>query len=289
MQVAITAPTGHVGSELVRALVQGGVRPRVLVRDPARLPSGLAGLVDVAVVDLTDAAGVVAATAGVDSLFWLQPDTGAEDPVEQHRVLARIAARAVTEHRIQRVVLVSSVGAEARGGFGDIDGLAAAEQVLADAAPSLCVLRCGYFFTNLLTAVDDLRAGRLATTFPLDLALAWVHPRDVAEVAALRLVSPGWHGLVHQAVHGPQDLDHRQVAALLSRVLRRPVEAVQLEEEQVAAELRSFGMGEARVQALLGMSRGFAHGFTPEQPRSLLSTTPSTLAAWAQEVLLPVL
>jgi uncharacterized protein YbjT (DUF2867 family) len=37
MSIVVTAATGHVGSRVVRLLVQAGVRPTLLLRDPARL------------------------------------------------------------------------------------------------------------------------------------------------------------------------------------------------------------------------------------------------------------
>lgn len=59
-------------------------------------------------------------------------------------------------------------------------------------------LRCGYFTTNLLTDLERLRAGGLSTIRQLDAPMPWVDPRDIAAVAALRLllfssgVSRGW-------------------------------------------------------------------------------------------------
>lgn len=39
MKIADTTPTGHVGSRLVRLLVQAGTRPTLPLRDPAKLES----------------------------------------------------------------------------------------------------------------------------------------------------------------------------------------------------------------------------------------------------------
>ncbi|MYR58510.1 NAD(P)H-binding protein, partial [Streptomyces sp. SID625] len=55
MTVVVTTPTGHVGSRVVRLLLQAGVRPRVLVRDPARLEPDVRERVDARRGDLTDA------------------------------------------------------------------------------------------------------------------------------------------------------------------------------------------------------------------------------------------
>ena len=45
MRIVVTTPTGNVGSRVLRLLVQAGVRPVALLRDPARLPPELSGLV----------------------------------------------------------------------------------------------------------------------------------------------------------------------------------------------------------------------------------------------------
>ncbi len=84
MTIAVTAATGHVGSRVVRMLIQAGVRPTVLVRDPARLPAEVRGLVEVAQGDLRDAAYVTAATRGADALLWIVPESfTAADPVAE--------------------------------------------------------------------------------------------------------------------------------------------------------------------------------------------------------------
>ena len=71
MTIAVITPTGHVGSHVVRMLCQAGVRPRVLLRDPARLDAELA---EPMVGDLRDADNVAEATEGVDAIFWVHPD-----------------------------------------------------------------------------------------------------------------------------------------------------------------------------------------------------------------------
>jgi hypothetical protein len=45
--------------------------------------------------------------------------------------------------------------------------------------------------------------------------------------------------------------------------------------------LRAAGLGDRQVEAIVGMSTGLRDGFVPEQSRSVVTTTPTTLAAWA--------
>ncbi|MGW7620494.1 NAD(P)H-binding protein, partial [Streptomyces antimycoticus] len=70
MRIAVTTPTGNVGRHVVATLVRAGVRPRVLLRDPARLAPEVRDAVDAVPVDQYDADAVVAATTDIDALFW---------------------------------------------------------------------------------------------------------------------------------------------------------------------------------------------------------------------------
>src|SRR3712207_2855758 len=97
MTIAVTTPTGHVGSRVVQLLVQAGVRPVVLVRDPDRLDPALRELVDVAQGDLHDEAYVIEATRGADALLWVAPESfTAADPLADVARLAGHGAAAVT-------------------------------------------------------------------------------------------------------------------------------------------------------------------------------------------------
>ena len=69
--VAITGATGFVGSHLAEALVRGGVRPRVLARDPGRLLPELRERCEVVVGDVEDAASVARLAAGCGTLLHL--------------------------------------------------------------------------------------------------------------------------------------------------------------------------------------------------------------------------
>jgi uncharacterized protein YbjT (DUF2867 family) len=289
MRIVVTTPTGHIGSRAAALLVQAGVRPTLLARDAGRVDPALRDLGDVVELDLGDGDAVVAATAGADALLWVCPRTDDDDPVAGYARIGAVGARAVRENGIDRVVLVSSVGAEARHGFGEIDGLARTEELLDDAGRHVLHLRCGYFFTNLLMDVESLRAGVLTTNLPVDHRMPWVDPRDIGEVAAARLLSTAWRGRQTQGVHGPQDLGFADVAGILSAVTGREITAQQVTDDDVARELASFGLSPAQVAGVVGMGRGLRGSFRPEDPRSVRTTTPTTLASWAQEHLRPVL
>ncbi|MFI7444475.1 NmrA family NAD(P)-binding protein [Nonomuraea indica] len=289
MTIAVTTPTGHVGSRVVRLLLQAGVRPRVLVRDPMRLDAETRGRVEVRQGDLTDAAFVREATAGAHTVFWVDPTPHVvEEPVETSRRTAAAVAEAAKAGDVARLVLLSSIGAEKRHGVGHIDGLAAIEELFDASGADVLHLRCGYFFTNLQQELDGLAAGVLTTAGDPDRPMPWVDPRDIGDVVAARLLSDAWRGRVVQAVHGPQDLTFRQVAEILTGALGRPIRLAVVTDDDVRAALLGAGLPSSAVEGIVGMTAG-SRGLVPEQPRDLVTTTPTTLAGWAYAHLRPLL
>jgi uncharacterized protein YbjT (DUF2867 family) len=288
VQVAVSTPTGHVGREVLRLLVRAGLRPRALVRDPERLDPELREWVDTVVVDLADSDAVVAATEGVEALYWVDPPTVSDDPIAAYARFGANAARAVTENGVARTVFQSSIGAEKRTGAGEIDGLARTEELLEATGASVTHLRCGYFFTNLLFDLEALQRGVFSVLLPPDQPMPWVAPRDIAETAAVRLLSTAWSGRHVQAVHGPADLSWREVADIVSAATGRTVRAERISDDALRAALTDSGMPDGMVDGLLGMSTGLRDGFTPEQPRDPTTTTATTLAAWAYDTLRPL-
>lgn len=285
--IAVTTPTGNVGRHVTAMLVRAGVRPRVLVRDPSKLGE-LGAHVDAVEVDLGDADAVARATEGVDALFWVTPASFlSPDPLGDYARYADVAAHAIQANGIARTVFQSSVGAELREGAGEIDGLAATELTLEQVAPAITHLRNGFFFVNLLHQLEDIERGTLPISLPTDFKMPWVDPRDIAEVATARLLNPDWTGRHVQAVHGPEDLSWDDVARILTEATGHPVRAERVPDEAMHEGLTQAGMNERQIDALMGMSTGLREGFTPEQPRDVTTTTPTTLRAFVADHIRP--
>ncbi|MFF4617619.1 NmrA family NAD(P)-binding protein [Nonomuraea jabiensis] len=285
MRIAVTAPHGNVGRHLTRALVRAGVRPRLLMRRPDRLPADLRDFVEVARADSWDTELVVAATREVEAIYWVDPTSAGADPLADYARATEAVTAAVTRNGIGRVVFQSSVGAEKRHGAGEIDGLAGTEVALNETGVDVTHLRCGYFFTNLLLQIDALRAGTLQVVLPLDAPMSWVAPRDIAEVAAAVLLNPAWSGRHVRAVHGPADLTWNDVASILSTELGRPITVEQISDQAMYDQYVQAGMPPGLAEAVLGMSTGLRDGFVPEQDRTAATTTPTTLSSWVHDEL----
>lgn len=117
--------------------------------------------------------------------------------------------------------------------------------------------------------------------------MPWVDPRDIGDVVAARLLGDAWRGRVVQAVHGPEDLTFEQAARILTEVVGRRVRLEPVDDDAVRESLRAAGLSPAAVEGIVGMAGG-SRDPVPEQPRDLMTTTPTRLDGWARTELLPL-
>jgi uncharacterized protein YbjT (DUF2867 family) len=109
--ILVTTPTGRIGQRVVRRLLERDTAVRVIVRNPARLDGGVRDRVDVVVGAHDDPAVLDAGMQGVRGLFWLVPPNAHVTNAETHYLsFARVAAGAIRQHAVPRVVAVSSAG-----------------------------------------------------------------------------------------------------------------------------------------------------------------------------------
>jgi hypothetical protein len=62
-----------------------------------------------------------------------------------------------------------------------------------------------------------------------------------------------------------------------------------ISQEDLRSSLRLAGFGEKQVDGLAGMAVVMHDDYVPELMRSIVTTTPTTLAAWAHAYLRPAL
>ena len=106
-RIAMTTPTGNVGSKVSARLVETpGIELVLLVRDPARVQDLVDRGARAVATDLARLDDVLTATNGADALFWLTPQNFHNDEpiVSGYQRYGRIAAEAVKTNGISHVV-----------------------------------------------------------------------------------------------------------------------------------------------------------------------------------------
>ncbi len=289
MKIVVTTPTGHIGSRVVQLLIQAGVRPTIIARDPARLAPEVREASDVRQGDLTDLDFVLQTTEGADALFWLIPTNYASaDPVGDIVRVGQNAAEAIQKNNIARTVFLSSAGADRRGG-DFISALGRVEDLLNATNASVTHLRPGFFFTNLFMGLEELKQGLFFTTVPLDIPMPWNDPRDVGEIAAARLLATDWTGQSVQEIQGPQHLTFGEVSAIVTEATGHKVETVRISDDELRQALLRAGLGAPSAEAYVEMMGGLTEGQGDWRPRTFVTTTPTTLGAWSYANLRPAL
>jgi uncharacterized protein YbjT (DUF2867 family) len=294
MKIAVTTPTGHVGSAVADYLLDFGndVKVKLLCRRSKDLVHFVQRGAELAIGSQDDGDYLTKATRDVDALLWVTPPGYGSDDLRgfQNR-LGKAAARAVRTNRISRVVNLSSLGAYLESGAGPINGLHDVENHLDDAAMNITHLRPGFFFENLLWQQDAIRQwGRISLTISGMRYYPMLATRDIGRAAVDRLTGENWAGHNIRELHGPTDLCFDEVAAILSKVLNRKIVYIQSGREDARQALLETGMSENAADSVLEMYDAAESGkIRAQQPRTPQTTTPTTLEMFAHEVLQPLI
>ncbi len=219
MTILVTGATGRVGRHLVQSLFERGANVRVLTRDPAK--AEFPATVEVVQGDLLDIDALRRAFAGVRTLFLLNAVSG--DEFTQ----ALIALNIARESGVERVVYLSVLHA---GRFVNVPHFAVksgAERMIEAMGVSATILRPAYFIDNEHMIKDVILNYGI---YPMPIGskgIAMIDARDIAEVAAIELVrrdqASGKLPLTTINLVGPQTLTGKDVAAIWSDVLGKPV------------------------------------------------------------------
>jgi uncharacterized protein YbjT (DUF2867 family) len=293
--ILITTPTGDIGSQVLRTLLDrapaSGEKLRVIVRDPARLPGPVRDQVDVITGSHGDAGVVDRAFAGADAVFWVvPPDSQAPSLQAAYSGFSRAAAQAFTACGVRHVVGVSALGrgTPVAGRAGLVTASLAMDDLIASTGVAYRALANPSFMDNLLREADAIRdEGVFTDTSAAGRKAPAAATRDIAAAAAGLLLDRSWTGTGSVPVLGPEDLSPDDMARIMSEVLGRPVRYRRQSLEELGATMSGYGIGDAFVQGMVDMSRAKEEGLDDGVPRTPQTASPTTFRQWCQEVLRP--
>lgn len=295
MPLAITTPTGHIGSSLVRRLLDAGRDDLVLLlRDASKLPADIRERVETREGRLEDAAYVREATVGADALFWLSPnDWTAPDLFASYRDRAAVVAGAVRANGIGHVVHLSSEGAQNRTDHGPVSGLGLIEDALdalaSETGAAVRHLRPTFFYENFEAQLGAI-AGMGAVFFPVppQTTTGMIATRDIAARAAELLLDLSWTGTGIVALHGPAHLSYTEAARVLSDGLGRPVDVQQVPREALVGQFVGMGASPDYAAGLVTLYEAIGSDAYSADPRTPDTATPTTLDAYVADTLRPM-
>ena len=271
----ITGATGNIGRGVVDLLHNEGHDVRALVRSASRaelLPDGI----DIAAGDLDDAGSVAAALDGVDGVFLLHAGVGTDQ--------TRIMIDAARSAGVRRIVLLSSIGARLRPLPMIGAMLAAREELLVASGLDATYLRPNTLMTNALAWADAIRDENRVVDPTGPGRMPGVDPDDIARVAALVLTQDGHAGNGY-ILNGPEALTSREQVEILSEVLGRTIDFVDVTPEQFSQASIEQGTPPPAAEALQNLNEMFRAGragVIADDVENLTGVAPRTFRDWCE-------
>ncbi len=290
MKILVTTPTGNIGRRVLGELLAPEFAVRVIARDPGRLPEEIREQVEVVRGSTNDAAALRRALDGVEALFWCVPGESLQETNLRghYERFARAGCLAIREAGTPRVVTISAGGKGRARNAGPIPGLHAMEDILNQSGAVIRHLRCASFMEDFLREAQPICEHRiLSYPMPGHIAIPMAAANDIADVALRWLVRRDWSGIEGVAVHGPEDLSYGEAAAIIGRVLGRPVRYEQASAEDYIQKMVDKGASNDYARSRVEMFAELARGITRAEPRTPESTTPTRLSEWTARELRP--
>jgi uncharacterized protein YbjT (DUF2867 family) len=278
--ILVTGATSRVGRLVVGELLRAGVPVRALTRSPA----GAALPTDAEVVsgDFAEPASLDAALQGTGAVFLIWTAAIATAPA----VIGRLARHSGTEPR--RVVFLSSPHQTPHPFFQQPNALrgvhAGIEQMLAETALDVAILRPGIFASNALHWwAPQIRNGGVvrwpygaAETAPID-------ERDIAAVAARVLLGDGSAHADH-VLTGPESLSQADQVRAIGEAIGRPLRFDELSPDEFRRETAATWPS-AAVEMLLGAWRAtLGHpAFVTRAVEEIAGSPARSFSQWAAD------
>lgn len=253
---AIAGVTGNTGSAAAEALLSRGEEVRVIVRSEEKGAPWAARGAEVAVADLGDGDALARALEGARGAYLLvPPDAAADDVLASRRPIAEAIAEALRRARLERVVLLSSIGAQHPTGTGPIRIVHHLETLTAD-IPGVTALRAAYFLDNWAGMLPVAKGdGVLPTFMPPEVAMPMASTVDIGRTAAdLLTQSEAPPRIVELA--GPREVSAADVAGAAAKVFDRPVTAHHLPLDQLVGAMTEAGLGQNMAELYLELHEG---------------------------------
>lgn len=284
----ITGATGKIGKNLSKELLAKGQRVKVVSRDATKLQELVSLGAEALVGDVTNKNFVMKAFAGADAVFCLvTPNLFAADVRKEQNQIVDNYFEAVKVNKVPNVVLLSSVGAHLRKGAGIVDGLGYMEELFLKLNDTNVLnLRPTYFMENTLGMIGTIKhMGVAGNPVKPDAKLPMVATKDIAAVAAKRLLNLDFKNNSVEFVLGAKDYTYAEVAAIAGKSIgKEDLKYIQFPyEDSIKGMVNTGFCGEDAAKLMVDLARAVNDGtLTNGHTRTAANTTPTTYEEFAK-------
>ncbi len=277
--ILVTGAGGKTGRAVIQALVARGESVRALIRKPSQVDQAKAdGAFEIEVGDLLHPNSLEPIFAGMRAVYHISPNVHPAEP-EMGRNAIVAALGAGLPHFVMHSVLHPQTQAMQH----HWNKLLVEEQLI-NSNLGFTILQPASYMQNIRGVWASVLDGRYAVPYPTDARFSPVDLKDVAELAAEVLITPGHEGAIYELA-GPELLTPRHMAKHMSQVLGRLVEAVELSRTQWRQDSE---INSESADMLLSMFDYYAeYGFwgNPRVLAGLLGREPTTFAQYLERLI----
>jgi len=247
-KVLVTGAAGHLGRRVVANLLAGGRIARSQIVAATRKPAELADAgVEVRRADFDDAQSLATAFAGISRILIISTDAVGRAGLRLAQHLNAIDA--ARKAGIRHIVYTSMPNPETSAVTFAPDHLGT-EQAIAASGLSFTVLRNSWYQENLLGALPGVIKSGQWFSAAGDGRPSHVSREDCAAAAAAALAAPP-PGNQTFTLTGEAARTTREVAALASEIVGKPIAVVDVTPEGLAAGMKQAGLPEVIIPMLV--------------------------------------
>ena len=246
--ILVTGASGSVGRQVLLAVMGTGKPVKAMYRSAEDVRNASPEAAQV-IADFADKASLQKALQGIETVFLVC------SPIPQLVELESNVIEAATQAAVRHIVLNSALGAaDYPKSFPSWHRKV--EDKLQASGLGYTILRPNTFMQNIAAYnAPSIRAQGMFYSAMGDAKLSFIDVRDIAETTAKILTGPAAHAGRAYELNGPEALNYAEVAALISKLLGRPVQFVNIPEEAQRKAMMELKMPGWQVDALLDLQR----------------------------------
>jgi uncharacterized protein YbjT (DUF2867 family) len=256
--ILVMGATGNVGSQVVKQLADTGANVRAAVRSPRKAESLKSERVSLTEFDTDKPKTIEAAFQGVDKVFLLTPLV--PNMVELSANLVAAAKKAGVKH----IIKSSGMGAEVEPGITLTRWHREAEKAIEASGIAFTFVRPNGFMQNYANFNGVTIKTQNAFYLPVgDGKVSYIDTRDIAAVAVAALTQDGHEGKAYE-VTGLEAISNQEIAEIISQVVSRKINYVDVPEDAARSEMKQSGMPAVLIDMTMELYELYKAGYASE-------------------------